>query len=678
MDGARARGLGGARGGRVGRVSRTRPGARRSAPPAPRKGTEPPRPGAPAAPRAGLGDGWLALVAAAAAILVYLPSLGNGLVRDDSALIGGIANWGAGLGTLLVRDFWAPAGAGSGLWRPLVTLSLWVDAHLGGDARLAFHLTNVLLHGAASAALFLVIAHAGMPRAAALAGALWFATMPAHAEAVAWVVGRTDVLSALLVLLAYGADRRARVAGRAWPGALALGAAALALLSKESALAIVPLIAAAEWVRTRTAATRLRSALVWIAPYAGLVALWLVAHERIAEPGGLPVYVDPAAPARWPAAAWTLLPHFARFLWPWAAHAPEAALVLPAGGGDPRVALGVVLTLAALAGWVVLAARRAAALVPATLALASLAPALVLAWAGRALTTGERLLYLASAGVAWLAALGLARALASPRARRPALGVALVLVVGSALVAVPLQRAWHDETALYARMRAAQPRDPVGWIGGADLLAQRGQRAAAEQALAVAARLGPRVPLLHLTRAALHYRYGEWAPVLASADSTLALVPRLRDARLLRATALLRLRRLAEARAEVAALRAEQPGEPQALALAGQLLLVSGSPREAAAALEVAAPRRPDDPAVWYALGMARGLGGDPAGARLAFARTVALDPGYYDGWLQLLRACLASGDRAGASAALARAAALPEASDGRAAALARELDAPR
>ena len=80
---------------------------------------------------------------------------------------------------------------------------------------------------------------------------------------------------------------------------------------------------------------------------------------------------------------------------------------------------------------------------------------------------------------------------------------------------------------------------------------------------------------------------------------------------------------------------------------------------------------------ILFALGNARLLEGRPREAAGAFERTVALDPAFYDGWLRLALARHGLGDASGRDAALARAASLPEAGDGRVAALRRQWAGP-
>lgn len=77
---------------------------------------------------------------------------------------------------------------------------------------MSYHATNVALHGLATG-LVLFVARTVTSRCGALMSAALFAVHPVHADAVASVVGRADVLSCvffLLSFLCYGWHVRAR------------------------------------------------------------------------------------------------------------------------------------------------------------------------------------------------------------------------------------------------------------------------------------------------------------------------------------------------------------------------------------------------------------------------------------------------------------------------------------
>jgi tetratricopeptide (TPR) repeat protein len=537
-----------------------------------------------------------------------------------------------------------------------VLLSFWIEGRLGGWGPMVFHATNVLLHAGVTLLLGLLVLHAGVARLPALAGTLWFAVMPAHLEAVAWILGRTDLLCAGCALLALWLDRRDRARGRRWPGVPALAAFTASLLSKEAAASWAMVIAAAEWVRGGGIRERAR----WVAPYLAVTALWLGAHALAAGSGQLPAYVDQALRARRQAAAFTMAPQYLSFLWPWYPHSSDVAVWLPPGPFHAAVVAGAVLAILATAAMVVLARRRSPFLVPAAIVVAPVLPSLAVALARAYVTSGERMVYLSSAGVAWLAATGLAAVTGRARAIRWAtFGAAAVLIAGSAVETLRVQPSWADDARVFRAMTARQPDNPAGWVGLADALARGGRRAEAEAALDRAEAIAPRLPAVEVGRAALRYRHGEWESVIAAADRALALDDAAFQARSLRASTLLRLGRTAEAARDIERLRRDRPDDPTVLAIDGQRLMAEGRHAEAAAALEAAARVQPRAAALWFALGRARAAAGDLAAARQSIERGLEIEPRQVAGWVTLARLHAALGDSVAAQAALDRARAL-------------------
>src|SRR5262245_55834595 len=97
---------------------------------------------------------WVWALPALAVPALYARTLGFAFVWDDLDLIvRHAALQGPAWAPLLLRDFWASTGGGTGMWRPLVTLSYRVDGVLSGWRPWAFHLENVLAHAAAAAVL---------------------------------------------------------------------------------------------------------------------------------------------------------------------------------------------------------------------------------------------------------------------------------------------------------------------------------------------------------------------------------------------------------------------------------------------------------------------------------------------------------------------------------------------
>jgi tetratricopeptide (TPR) repeat protein len=136
----------------------------------------------------------------ALALLVFLPALANDFVSlDDSLYVYDNALVKGGL-TLagVARVF---AGPECNFYHPLTMLSLMLDHQLWGLNPLGYHLTNVLVHAATAALLFLTLAAMTGARGRSAFVAAVFAVHPLRVESVAWIAERKDVLSAFFFVL---------------------------------------------------------------------------------------------------------------------------------------------------------------------------------------------------------------------------------------------------------------------------------------------------------------------------------------------------------------------------------------------------------------------------------------------------------------------------------------------
>ena len=96
------------------------------------------------------------------------------------------------------QDYWHHSGP-VGHYRPLATLSLRLDRGLWGELARGYHATNVLLHLAVVAAAGVLAMRAAGPWP--WLGLMVFALHPVLADSVAWLSGRTSMVSALGGLL---------------------------------------------------------------------------------------------------------------------------------------------------------------------------------------------------------------------------------------------------------------------------------------------------------------------------------------------------------------------------------------------------------------------------------------------------------------------------------------------
>ena len=164
-----------------------------------------------------------ALIIAVVATLQYLNAATCGFVFDDHFAVennrdADARRSGAGL---LYHDFWGKDLRKSDShksWRPLTVMSFRVvhrffAADGGGHSPFVAHICNIMLHALISVLVFYMVrAHLARSdvgvgarrsnRCLALSAALLFAVHPVHVEAVTGVVGRADLLCAILMLTA--------------------------------------------------------------------------------------------------------------------------------------------------------------------------------------------------------------------------------------------------------------------------------------------------------------------------------------------------------------------------------------------------------------------------------------------------------------------------------------------
>lgn len=96
---------------------------------------------------------------------------------------------------------WAFSTKYSGLWNPLIWLSLMFDYQLYGLNAGGYHITNLILHILSTLLLFWLFKRmTGTIWKSAFVAAL-FALHPLHVESVAWIAERKDVLSAFFWIL---------------------------------------------------------------------------------------------------------------------------------------------------------------------------------------------------------------------------------------------------------------------------------------------------------------------------------------------------------------------------------------------------------------------------------------------------------------------------------------------
>jgi tetratricopeptide (TPR) repeat protein len=406
-----------------------------------------------------------------ATFAAFSPCLSNGFVYDDDKNI--VANFDyRGLGGEQFR--WMFTTFRMGHYQPLAWLSLAVDHAVWGMNPTGYHLTNLLLHLANTALVFLlVIRLARRARrdaawgegenpvylAAALA-TLLFAVHPLRVESVAWVTERRDVLSSFFLLLTLLFYFRAQTASdadgkRGWLAA-AMTAFVLSLLSRAMGVTLPLLLFVIDWHPLRRWGREAQTGepfrriviekLLFCIPAIPAVILAPIAQRSV----GAAIAWDLHGPvARAFQACFGLVFYLVKTVFP-AGLSPLYFLELPLDIGRWPIAVSAILVIVAIASVVML--RRHRWLVAAAVCYGVvLSPVLGFGQSGRQLTA-DRYSYLPAIVVAVLMTAGLARLLRG-RGRTSAarIVVAATLAVGLGLGARTwrLCVAWRTQESLW-------------------------------------------------------------------------------------------------------------------------------------------------------------------------------------------------------------------------------------
>ncbi len=328
---------------------------------------------------------------------VYLPAVANGWAGDD---------------LVVVPSNDTVKSIALAWYRPFTILTYAVDWAVSGGGAWWFHLVNIGLHVAATAMVYYV-ARAWLGPGAALLAALLFGIHPVHVEAVANVVGRAELLTAVGTLGAILTARRVRTAvtsrGAGFWGVVAVTCVGAALFSKEHAVVAVCVLVLDHWAGAAPAASSVgRARMVSLyAAVGGVTAGWLVlwrgvsarfvgsgAHEALADLSVverlttmLPVALEVVRLLTWPLRLMSdYAPWVTEIRTQWTAAAVMGAVMVAASLGlgvaarrrFPALAAGVLLGVVTLAPTSNVVFVSGVVLAERTMYLAVLAPALAL------------------------------------------------------------------------------------------------------------------------------------------------------------------------------------------------------------------------------------------------------------------------------------------------------------
>src|SRR3989337_2601334 len=175
-------------------------------------------------------------------ILVYLNCLQNSFVYDDDSTIINnyfIRHW-SNLPALFTSKCFALSAELT--YRPVVTLSYFIDYTFWHLNPLGYHLTNILLHSLNSVLIFIFGFQVSKNRTSALISALFFSSYPLFSEVVNAVGFREDLLAFLFLTLAFICYLKVNQHRNILYYSLSLFCYFLSLFSKEMAITLPILI----------------------------------------------------------------------------------------------------------------------------------------------------------------------------------------------------------------------------------------------------------------------------------------------------------------------------------------------------------------------------------------------------------------------------------------------------
>ena len=497
------------------------------------------------------------------------------------------------------RDYYTTSAqvGRSGYYRPVAVLTHAADVRVWGKKIWGHRFTNLVLHAAASAALVPALVALGAPGGVAVLAGLLFAVHPAHAESVAFISGRVDVLAGLGVFVALA------FAGAASSGAV-IGVAVAALfafLSKEIAV-VLPLLVFLVWRAGRQDESSLEKrppsgrALVLAVGLAGAVSLLM-------RWAALATFLPLTASAPRPAGA-ALLP-LQSFAFALASlYVPVKRLLMEPQADQLALArLGAGIVVAAILWWTAWRVDRetrpflrrcawagAIALIP------------VLNLLPQETRLSERFLYVSSgfwlAPVAVLVGAGWRRGGAWRPASAGACALAAVLLLG---ISAWRARAWRDDVVLWRIAVREEPDRVAFWDRLGLALTERRDFGPAESALRRAVGLDPRYFNAQVNLGVLLHMTHRPREAIEAYRVALGIDPKHVNTHLNIGLAMLDIGQMAEAYQEFATAAALKPDNPDALRLAGGAAVQIGRHADGRRYLEAARRILPEHPAIQQA-----------------------------------------------------------------------------
>jgi hypothetical protein len=466
---------------------------------------------------------WVLAAILGVTFLAYAGTMRFGFVYDDVNQIAenpGVQSWQFAPG-YFVRSVWdhQDGHAPGNYYRPIFLLWLLINYMLFGLDPSLWHLTTIITHVVVTLMIYQLAHRLMKDHWVAVVAAMVFGLHPVHIEATAWISGVTESLLALMFIpsLVFYLKRRDEIAqaretnleslSRARWRRLGLLAAslvfyALALLSKETAIALPLIIFSYEWIFARSSKAveldevneprsmisrlvqRVITALKPTVPFLAVTAFYLLARAMVLKAILHPLRSDTATKLQIVLTAPSIILFYIKQLvWPVGLSGFYDLEPVKSPLSFAFLMPVAVLILIAIALWWAIrrlndATDRRVACFALAVILMPILPVLNIAVFRPGELVHDRYLYLPSIGFSILIALALRR-INLGRAKlfgQPAFQIASVLVLAGSLgFATAFQHIhWSNDLLLYQHGLSVAPNSSVARNNLGDLLSKRG------------------------------------------------------------------------------------------------------------------------------------------------------------------------------------------------------------
>lgn len=443
------------------------------------------------------------------AFLVYANSLGNGFVWDDDVVIVANAALKGNIISLFSGIDAARANELTPYYRPLTLLTFLIEDRLHGLTPFFVRFINVFLHAANTFLVYRLARSITDVRIAALLTSLLFAVHPIHSEGVDFNAGgRNTMLAAFFILSAYLVHRRGVMRDKiaeAFAGSIIFLAG---LLSKETALAILPFIVSLEILHGMGAdAVRKQRMFLRLIPYIVCLVIYFALRTNALSSAGVTIDVFPGLWARLLENIYIIPKYLFLIICPISLNcryfvpSDLSALILPLAAAW--------LCILTFSGWVIIKSRSRASIFGLLWAVAFWLPVSgVIPFPGAPLA--DRYLYVPAIGL-WLCITDQFVRLQLYRSKTR-LCLAAVAVLLLILVAITAKRNldWKEPVALFSRVVEQYPEKAFGHFNlGCGYLEKWGNWDAAEREFEKTLVLDPVMPRLRTKMGYIRLQRGD-------------------------------------------------------------------------------------------------------------------------------------------------------------------------